>query len=54
MNEKLGEVFISCSDDQTIRVYNPKNNFELVHVFTTSFVREWHTLTYLALEDVRV
>ncbi|KAL4479808.1 hypothetical protein ABPG73_018029 [Tetrahymena malaccensis] len=51
MNEALGEVFISCSDDQTIRVYNPQNNFELVHEFSTSFVREWHTLTYLALED---
>lgn len=51
MNDKLGDVFISCSDDQTIRVYNPQNKFELVHIFSTSFVNEWHTLTYLSLEE---
>ena len=53
MDEKIGEIFITCSDDQTVRIYNPKNNFEFLYSFSTSFVKEWHTLTYLALEKVQ-
>lgn len=52
MDERIGEIFISCSDDQTARIYDPKNDFKLVEVLQTSFIKEWHTLTYLALEDV--
>jgi hypothetical protein len=54
MDERIGEIFISCSDDQTARIYDPKNDFKLVEVLETSFIKEWHTLTYLALEDVNI
>jgi hypothetical protein len=33
MDEQLGgggEIFAACSDDQTVRVYAPQNNFALV------------------------
>ena len=46
----LTELFVSCSDDQHLRVYNP-SNWSLLHTFQTTFICEWHTLTYLALED---
>jgi len=54
MDPALGELFISCSDDQTARVYDPKDSFKLLFVISTSFIKEWHTLTYLALEEVRI
>jgi len=50
MKPEIGEIFVSCSDDQTFRFYNPKKDFELLFTDSTSFVREWHTLTYLSLE----
>jgi len=50
MDDRLGELFISCSDDQTARVYDPKDSFKLLFTFSTSFINEWHTLTYLSLE----
>lgn len=53
MDPALGELFISCSDDQTARVYDPKNSFKLLFELSTSFIKEWHTLTYLALEKVK-
>ena len=53
MDPKIGELFISCSDDQTARIYDPKNEFKHLETISTSFIEEWHTLTYLALEDVR-
>lgn len=53
MNERLGEVFISCSDDHHIRVYSPRDGFKFLYEdYTTRMTREWHTLTYLALEPV--
>jgi len=45
-----GEVFASCSDDQTVRVYDP-HSWELLFVLETDFVKDWHTLTYMALEE---
>jgi hypothetical protein len=51
MHPKIGEIFISCSDDQTARIYDPKNDFKLIDVISTSFINEWHTLTYLCLEN---
>jgi len=50
MGCSLGELFISCSDDQTFRVYQADKDFKLLYVENTHFVKEWHTLTYLALE----
>ena len=55
MNETLGEIFISCSDDHHIRVYDPKAGFKFLYEdYTTKFTRQWHTLTYLALEQVKI
>jgi len=50
MNFGIGELFVCCSDDQTFRFYDPKKNFDLLFIGSTSFVKEWHTLTYLTLE----
>lgn len=50
MHPALGEVFVSCSDDKRVIVRRPKHNFEVAMELETSTVREWHTLTYLALE----
>ena len=33
----------------TLRVYNPET-LEIMHIFDTSFIREWHTITYSAIE----
>ena len=52
MKKDIGEIFVSCSDDQTFRVYDASNKFKLLYVDSTSFVKEWHTLTYLSLEPV--
>eukprot|EP01017_Pseudomicrothorax_dubius_P021253 TRINITY_DN22936_c0_g1_i1.p1 TRINITY_DN22936_c0_g1~~TRINITY_DN22936_c0_g1_i1.p1 ORF type:complete len:150 (-),score=24.82 TRINITY_DN22936_c0_g1_i1:43-450(-) len=52
MSKELGEVLVTCSDDQTFRVYQVDNdNINLLFVETTSFIKDWHTLTYLALEE---
>ena len=46
------EYFVSCSDDDTIRVYDPtEDKFDLLFILDTKFIRDWHTLTYLALEE---
>lgn len=54
MDPAIGEIFISCSDDQTARVYDPNDSFKLLFTFSTSFINEWHTLTYLSLEKVKL
>jgi WD40 repeat protein len=41
---------ITCSDDMTVRLYKG-SDFSLVHVFHTSFIKEWHTITYLACNE---
>jgi WD40 repeat protein len=54
-----GEVFVSCSDDDTIRVYQKKDQvykgegdlMELKMILNTYFINDWHTLTYMCLED---
>ncbi|KAL4450886.1 hypothetical protein ABPG74_011728 [Tetrahymena malaccensis] len=51
MNGQLKEIFASCSDDQTIVIYNPQRNFEVISTFSTSFINDWHTLTYISLEE---
>ncbi|EAS01161.2 WD domain, G-beta repeat protein (macronuclear) [Tetrahymena thermophila SB210] len=51
MSGDLKEIFASCSDDQTIVIYDPQRNFEIVSIFSTSFIKDWHTLTYISLEE---
>jgi len=57
----IGEIIATCADDHKVMLWkNPKNSrqvdsspqdcFELYHVFNTSSIGCWHTLTYLALE----
>lgn len=49
------EYLVSCSDDLHIRVYTVKNDvYELIHNIDTKFINDWHTLTYLALEEVSI
>jgi WD40 repeat protein len=46
------EYFVSCSDDKTIRVYDPSGEtFDLKFILDTKFIADWHTLTYLSLEE---
>lgn len=50
MGKGLGPLYVSCSDDKIVRFRNPQNTFEIIHELETSTIKEWHTLTYLALE----
>lgn len=43
-----GVILASCSDDQTIRFYD--DNLELIKEISTTWIQDWHTLTYLALQ----
>lgn len=46
------EYFVSCSDDDYVRVYDPTDDkFDLLFTLDTKFISEWHTLTYMALEE---
>lgn len=46
------EYFVSCSDDTFVRVYDPtEDRFDLLFTLDTKFITDWHTLTYLALEE---
>jgi WD40 repeat protein len=46
------EYFVSCSDDRTVRVYDPEDDkFELKYILDTKFITDWHTLTYMSLEE---
>jgi WD40 repeat protein len=46
---QLGEILATCADDKTVRIYDGKT-WELLHIFESHDVEEWHTITYLALE----
>jgi hypothetical protein len=50
MGGDLGEVYVSCSDDKKVRFRDPKKDFEILFELETNTIKEWHTLTYLALE----
>jgi WD40 repeat protein len=41
---------VSCSDDKVIRFRDPKDGFKILFEVQTTTIKEWHTLTYLALE----
>lgn len=30
MNERLGEIYVSCSDDKIVRFRDPKNGFKIL------------------------
>ena len=48
------QILATCADDCTTRIYKHTPDTgkepELIHIFNTTEVEEWHTLTYLALE----
>jgi WD40 repeat protein len=50
-NTKLGKILVTCSDDRTIKLYNADKNFEKIAEFSTTHLTDWHTLTYLELEE---
>lgn len=43
------EQLVSCSDDMNVRLYDA-STWELLRTFTTYFIREWHTLTYIGVQ----
>lgn len=46
------EYMLSCSDDDTVRVYDPSDDkFDLLYILSTKFIVEWHTLTYMSMEE---
>lgn len=46
------EYFVSCSDDRQVRVYDPTGDrFDLLFTLETTFITDWHTLTYCSLEE---
>jgi hypothetical protein len=51
MGKDLGEVYVSCSDDKRVRFRDPKNAWRVMFELETNTIKEWHTLTYLALEE---
>lgn len=47
------DYLVSCSDDDFVRIYDPADDkYELLYTLDTHFITDWHTLTYLALEEV--
>lgn len=52
MDPSVGEILATCSDDRTIRIYAPAEDFKLLYTISTYFINEWHTITYMALEKV--
>ena len=45
----LTEVFLTCSDDQTVRLFSPQD-WTWLHTFHTNVIKEWHTITYACIE----
>lgn len=53
MNCLSGEVLASCSDDMTIQIYDPVDGFKKIQALSTKeIVLDWHTITYMSLEEV--
>eukprot|EP00826_Nyctotherus_ovalis_P004654 TRINITY_DN11021_c0_g4_i1.p1 TRINITY_DN11021_c0_g4~~TRINITY_DN11021_c0_g4_i1.p1 ORF type:complete len:263 (+),score=42.88 TRINITY_DN11021_c0_g4_i1:73-861(+) len=50
-NTKIGKVLATCSDDRTINLYNTEKGFEKIAQYSTGHLSDWHTLTYLELEE---
>lgn len=46
---EVSEILVSCSDDETLRVYNT-STWEILLTVCTSCIQEWHTITYAAIE----
>ncbi len=46
-----GQLLATCSDDRRISLYNPVKDFERVGELSTLDLEDWHTLTYLAIEE---
>jgi len=45
-----GNILATCADDRTVRLYNGFD-FELIGGLSTTDIEDWHTITYLSLED---
>ena len=49
---QISRLLLTCSDDKTLRVYNAQD-YNLLHTFSTLYIRQWHTLTYVASQGER-
>jgi WD40 repeat protein len=45
----IDEILVTCSDDETLRIYHP-HTWTLLHTLKTSIIQEWHTITYTAIQ----
>ena len=45
----INEIFVTCSDDETLRIYEP-HTWNLLHILKTSVIQEWHTITYVSIQ----
>ncbi|CDW77113.1 wd40 repeat-containing protein [Stylonychia lemnae] len=46
------EYLVSCSDDKFVRIYSTEDDkYDLVQNINTEFITDWHTLTYLCMEQ---
>jgi WD40 repeat protein len=50
-NVLKGEILASCSDDRFIYIYDPNNSFVVWKALNTENIMEWHTLTYMLIEN---
>jgi WD40 repeat protein len=48
-DQSAKEQLVSCSDDMNVRLYDA-TTWELLRSFTTYFIREWHTITYVGVQ----
>jgi len=46
-----GELIAACSDDRKISLYNPLKAFIKIADLSTEIIKDWHTLTYLDIEE---
>jgi WD40 repeat protein len=46
----IGNIVATCADDQTVLLYDGQT-FELKSKLHTSDIPDWHTVTYLSLEE---
>ena len=45
----INEILVTCSDDESLRIYDPVT-WDLLHVLKTSVIQEWHTVTYASVQ----
>jgi WD40 repeat protein len=49
-SEVLSEILVTCSDDESLRIYSPKS-WTILFTLNTSVIQEWHTITYTSIKN---